>query len=59
MGVWKSIDNLKNVNTEGRTVFQSKISDRKREKMYGGWKEAITRSFGWADVVGDDTDDDC
>lgn len=57
MGVWNSMEDLQNVNTEGRTVFQSKISDRKREKMYGGWKEAITRSFGWADVL-DDSDED-
>jgi glycerol kinase len=58
MGVWNSIEDLKDVNKEGRTVFQSKISDRRREKMYNGWREAITRSFGWADVLGEDTDED-
>lgn len=52
MGVWKSIDDLQDVNTEGNTVFKSKISDEKRNIMYHGWKEAVKRSFGWADVVG-------
>jgi glycerol kinase len=53
MGVWNSIDDLHGINKEGRTIFKSKITEEKREKMYGGWKEAVKRSFGWADVVGD------
>lgn len=56
MGIWKSTDDLQNVNEDGRTTFKSQISDRKREKMYGGWKEAIRRSFGWAEVLGQTSD---
>lgn len=53
MGVWRNVEDLQGVNTEGKTVFESKITDEKREQMYYGWKEAVKRSFGWADVVGD------
>ncbi|KAI8357311.1 hypothetical protein EDC96DRAFT_465321 [Choanephora cucurbitarum] len=53
MGIWNSIEDLAQVNNDGKTIFRSQISDRKREKMYNGWKEAITRSFGWADLVAD------
>ncbi|KAI8058704.1 uncharacterized protein B0P05DRAFT_559517 [Gilbertella persicaria] len=56
MGVWNNIDDLKNVNNDGRTVFKSQISDRRRRKLYNGWKEAITRSFGWADVVANEAE---
>lgn len=58
MGIWNSVDDLKDVNKEGRTIFKSKITDQKREEMYHGWKEAIKRAFGWADVVGDQGDED-
>ncbi|CAO3638625.1 unnamed protein product [Mucor hiemalis] len=52
-GLWNSIDDLKEVNKKGRTVFNSTIPEEQREKMYHGWKEAVKRSFGWADIVGD------
>lgn len=58
VGVWESISDLEKVNEDGRTVFKPSISERKREKMYNGWKEAITRSFGWADVIDTSSDDD-
>ncbi|ORE01759.1 glycerol kinase [Rhizopus microsporus var. microsporus] len=50
-GVWKNIDEVHKVNTEGRTVFKPRISEKQRNKMYTGWKEAVTRSLGWANVV--------
>ncbi|KAI9478663.1 MAG: hypothetical protein EXX96DRAFT_571778 [Benjaminiella poitrasii] len=57
IGVWQSMEELIDVNSENKTIFKSKISDKRREKMYHGWKEAITRSFGWADVLGQNSDD--
>ncbi|KAI8642420.1 hypothetical protein BD408DRAFT_416489 [Parasitella parasitica] len=56
MDIWKSTDDLQHVNEDGRTIFKSQISDRKREKMYNGWKEAIQRSLGWAQVLGQTSD---
>ncbi|KAG0750379.1 hypothetical protein G6F57_002410 [Rhizopus arrhizus] len=60
-GVWKSIEDLNDVNVDGDTVFKPKISEEERNKMYTGWKEAITRSLGWADIVNEITgsDKDC
>ncbi|KAI8876824.1 glycerol kinase [Backusella circina FSU 941] len=48
VGVWKSFDDLSAINEKGRTQFKSQISQKKREKMYYGWQEAVKRSFGWA-----------
>ena len=59
VGVWNSTDDLQNVNMEGRTIFKSKISDQKRDKMYQGWHEAVKRSFGWADILGESDEEDC
>ncbi|KAI8967737.1 hypothetical protein BDF20DRAFT_917339 [Mycotypha africana] len=58
VGIWKSIDELKNVNQDGNTIFQSNISAKKRDKMYNGWKEAVKRSYGWADIVDNISEDE-
>lgn len=44
---WSSLDEIHNVNTENRTVFEPKISDEKRKAMYRGWQSAVERSYGW------------
>ncbi|CAO3678064.1 unnamed protein product [Rhizopus stolonifer] len=48
VGVWKSLDELSNVNKDNRSIFESKITQEKREKMCRGWDQAVKRSFGWA-----------
>ncbi|KAG1141153.1 hypothetical protein G6F38_008620 [Rhizopus arrhizus] len=47
-GVWKSFDELSNINKDGRVIFESKITKEKRQKMCHGWDQAVKRSFGWA-----------
>ncbi|KAL0096010.1 hypothetical protein J3Q64DRAFT_1812003 [Phycomyces blakesleeanus] len=47
-GFWKSFDELALINTEGRMIFDSKITGERREAMYNGWNEAVKRSYGWA-----------
>ncbi|EIE76144.1 hypothetical protein G6F62_008858 [Rhizopus arrhizus] len=47
-GVWKSFDELSNINKDERTLFESKITKEKRQKMCQGWEQAVKRSFGWA-----------
>ncbi|KAG1048830.1 hypothetical protein G6F46_005963 [Rhizopus delemar] len=47
-GVWKSFDELSNINKDGRVIFESKITQEKRQKMCHGWDQAVKRSFGWA-----------
>jgi glycerol kinase len=51
VGIWKSFDELSNINREGRTSFTSNITEQKRHKMVGGWEQAVKRSFGWANVA--------
>lgn len=50
-GVWESIEDLKDVNQEGVSVFEPKIDEKKRERMFHGWQEAVTRSFGWSKLT--------
>ncbi|KAI8880435.1 glycerol kinase [Backusella circina FSU 941] len=51
VGIWKSEEDLDHVNNKKVQVFKSQITEEKREKMYIGWKEAVTRSLGWAKIV--------
>jgi len=50
-GIWKSFDELSGINQEGRTHFESKISEKRRSKMCNGWEQAVKRSYGWANVA--------
>ncbi|CAO3611503.1 unnamed protein product [Cunninghamella blakesleeana] len=47
-GIWKNVDELKNVNNQGRTLFEPTISLEKRNQMYEGWLKAVKSSYGWA-----------
>lgn len=51
VGIWKSFEELSAINREGRTYFDSKVSESRRQKMYGGWEQAVKRSFGWANTA--------
>ncbi|KAI7851755.1 hypothetical protein BDC45DRAFT_486119 [Circinella umbellata] len=51
VGVWKSIEDLEQVNNKGRSTFKPQITTEQREHMYHGWQEAVQRSFGWTSVV--------
>ncbi|GAA5801621.1 hypothetical protein HPULCUR_007069 [Helicostylum pulchrum] len=51
VGIWKSFEELKGINQQGRTLFQSSITEQKRTKMCNGWDQAVKRSFGWANVA--------
>ncbi|KAI9253199.1 hypothetical protein BY458DRAFT_521935 [Sporodiniella umbellata] len=48
VGLWKSLDELNQVNTKEKMQFNPSISVQQREKMYAGWKQAVKRSLGWA-----------
>ncbi|KAI7864818.1 hypothetical protein BDF14DRAFT_1731526 [Spinellus fusiger] len=47
VGVWKSIKDLENINSKNGTLFSPRLAEGKRQKMYGGWQEAIKRSCSW------------
>lgn len=47
-GVWKSFDDLKNVNTEGSTIFKPQISTEDASKRFETWEKAVQMSKGWS-----------
>ncbi|EQK99521.1 glycerol kinase [Ophiocordyceps sinensis CO18] len=48
VGVWKSFDELKDVNLEGRTEFRPSISTEAASKRFERWEKAVQMSKGWA-----------
>ena len=50
VGIWKSFDELKEINQEGRTVFESQISQTKAAKMYKIWSKAVQMCKGWVEA---------
>ncbi len=48
VGVWESIDELANINLEGRTVFKPEMEEAKSKEMFGRWEKAVQMSKGWS-----------
>ena len=49
VGVWKSFDDLKSINQDGRKYFEPKLDGKKSDKMYKKWSKAVEMSRGWVD----------
>jgi len=47
VGVWKSFDELKEINTEGRTRFKPSITEEARTSRFKLWERAVERAVGW------------
>lgn len=47
VGVWESFDDLKAINTEGRTIFKPQISDEESASRFARWEKAVQMSRGW------------
>lgn len=54
VGVWKDLDELKQINREGRMYFKPEISREQADKMYKRWNKAVEMSRGWS---GDEDED--
>jgi len=46
-GVWESLDDLREVNREGRTVFEPQISKDERRRVRAKWEQAVEMCKGW------------
>lgn len=46
-GVWKSFDELKEINTKGQTVFEPKMAEKESKKMFQKWEKAVQMCKGW------------
>jgi glycerol kinase len=47
-GFFESVDDLRSRWSEGR-AWKPNMDPERRERMYGFWKKAVTRSFDWLD----------
>ena len=47
-GVWEKFEDLKDVNTDGQTVFKPKIPKTKADDRFSRWEKAVQMSKGWA-----------
>ncbi|KAF5096360.1 hypothetical protein D0Z03_001632 [Geotrichum reessii] len=47
VGVWKTFDELLEINKENKSVFKSQYSDERREREMKLWNKAVKKSFGW------------
>jgi glycerol kinase len=56
VGVWSSLEELKEVNEDDRTEFRPRIGRKKSERMFGRWEKAVEMCRGW--VTDDQEDED-
>ncbi|KAI9489138.1 glycerol kinase [Zychaea mexicana] len=56
VGIWKDVEELRELQVEAATVFNSKLDDKGRENSFHVWEEAVQRSMGWTDVLYDEND---
>ncbi|KAF5093479.1 hypothetical protein D0Z03_002397 [Geotrichum reessii] len=47
VGVWKSFDELYQINSKNKTVFESRYSEEKRASEFKQWNRAIEKACGW------------
>jgi len=47
VGVWKTFDELKNINTADVKIFEPKISSEESSKMFRRWSKAVDMCKGW------------
>jgi glycerol kinase len=45
--VWKSFDELREVNTAGQTTFEPKMGAKESGRMFKRWERAVTMCKGW------------
>jgi glycerol kinase len=54
VGIWKEFDELKDINRQGRKIFEPAITREESAKMFKIWTRAVEMCRGWVD---DDDDD--
>lgn len=48
---WESLEEIKEL-WKAERVFEPRMDEKTRERLYNGWKEAVKRAMGWAKIVG-------
>ncbi|KAJ8067010.1 hypothetical protein OCU04_004389 [Sclerotinia nivalis] len=47
VGVWETFNELKNINTVGKTVFHPKITQEESKEKFSRWSKAVEMCKGW------------
>jgi glycerol kinase len=47
IGVWKDLEELKHINTQGGTVFEPKVPKEQGQKMFERWEKAVYTCTGF------------
>ena len=47
VGVWKDLDSVKSINTEGGTVFEPKVEKEASKKAFARWEKAVFTCSGF------------
>ncbi|EDO02841.1 hypothetical protein SS1G_05318 [Sclerotinia sclerotiorum 1980 UF-70] len=47
VGIWKTFNELKNINTVGKTVFHPKITPEESKERFSRWSKAVEMCKGW------------
>jgi glycerol kinase len=47
-GVWEELEDLREVNRKGRTVFEPEIDSLRRDEERAKWEKAVRMCRGWA-----------
>ncbi len=50
-GMWGSEDEIRKIWDVER-IFEPRMNEEERNKLYSSWKEAVRRASGWAKVIG-------
>ncbi|KAK4166419.1 FGGY family of carbohydrate kinase [Cladorrhinum sp. PSN259] len=54
-GVWKELNDLKEVNRAGRKVFKPQMDKKEARRLFKKWEQAVEMSRGW--LLGDGSDE--
>ena len=47
VGVWKSFDELLEINKENKSIFEPQYTEERREREMKLWNKAVEKSVGW------------
>lgn len=47
VGVWKSLEDVKGINAEGRTAFEAKMSPKESAALFKLWEKGVRMATGW------------
>ncbi|MEZ0345768.1 MAG: glycerol kinase GlpK [Infirmifilum sp.] len=50
VGLWSSLDEIKSL-WKAEKVFKPQMELERRERLYKGWKSAVSRALGWAKEI--------